>query len=160
MVHRNTYINAPATLEPTLQTRQRDDLFFAGQLSGVEGYTESAASGLLAGINAARIARGKNPEVASRTTAHGSLVHYISHSNPIGYQPSNIAFGLLPDLDPPIRNKRKRKEALVRRALTDIEVFAASTSGDVLQSSSPGETIPGEDESPPDQARGTRASHA
>ena len=113
-------------LEPTLQTRQRDDLLFAGQISGVEGYTESAASGLLAGINAARLALGSDPEVAPRTTALGSLAHYISFSNPVNYQPSNIAFGLLPDLDRPIRKKLERRQAIVQRALADIETFAAS----------------------------------
>lgn len=138
MIHRNTYINAPAVLKPTLQTRQRDDLLFAGQISGVEGYTESAASGLLAGINAARLALGSDPEVAPRTTALGSLAHYISFSNPVNYQPSNISFGLLPDLDRPIRNKRERRQAIVQRALVDIETFAASMGEHHLTSPSKG----------------------
>lgn len=139
MIHRNTYINAPAVLKPTLQTRQRDDLFFAGQISGVEGYTESAASGLLAGINAARLALGSEPEVTPRSTALGSLTHYISFSNPANYQPSNISFGLLPDLDRPIRKKRERRQAIVQRALTDIEIFAASVGEQHLPS--PGQPL-------------------
>lgn len=127
MIHRNTYINAPALLEPTFQTRRRADLFFAGQISGVEGYTESAASGLLAGINAARAAQDLRPLVPPRTTALGALAFYISHSSPVNYQPTNIAFGLLPPLATHIRSKRDRKQALVRRALAAIEEFATET---------------------------------
>jgi methylenetetrahydrofolate--tRNA-(uracil-5-)-methyltransferase len=127
MIHRNTYINAPAVLRPTLQTRRRPDLFFAGQLSGVEGYTESAASGLLAGINAARLTRGLEPVSPPRTTALGSLTFYISYSDPANYQPSNISFGLLPPLERRIRNKKERNQALVERALADVASFAEST---------------------------------
>jgi methylenetetrahydrofolate--tRNA-(uracil-5-)-methyltransferase len=132
MIHRNTYINAPAVLKPTFQTRRRDELFFAGQISGVEGYTESAASGLLAGINAAALARGGEPKVPPRTTALGALAFYIAHSNPASYQPTNIAFGLLPTLERPIRNRRERKQALVQRALGDIDAFASSLGEDLL----------------------------
>ena len=129
MIHRNTYINAPAVLEPTFQTRRRADLFFAGQISGVEGYTESAASGLLAGINAARCAQDLPPLVPARTTALGALAFYISHSSPDNYQPTNIAFGLLPPLPTHVRNKRDRKRAIVRRALDDIDAFVTRTEG-------------------------------
>jgi methylenetetrahydrofolate--tRNA-(uracil-5-)-methyltransferase len=128
MIHRNTYINAPALLQPTFQTRRRHDLFFAGQLSGVEGYTESAASGLLAGINAARLAAGGGAIAAPRTTALGSLAHYISHADGAGYQPTNLSFGLLPPLEKHIRKKAARKQALVRRALADIDNFAIRAS--------------------------------
>ena len=130
MIHRNTYINAPAVLEPTFQTRRRDDLFFAGQISGVEGYTESAASGLLAGINAARCAQDLPPLVPPRTTALGALAFYISHSSQDNYQPTNIAFGLLPPLPTHVRNKRDRKQAIVRRALDDINAFVTRTKGE------------------------------
>ncbi len=126
MIHRNTYINSPAVLRSTLQTRRRPDLFFAGQLSGVEGYTESAASGLLAGINAARLTQGLEPVSPPRTTALGSLTFYISHSDPASYQPSNISFGLLPPLERRIRNKKDRNNALVERGLADIALFAES----------------------------------
>lgn len=122
-VHRNSYINAPAILLPTFQARRRRDLFFAGQISGVEGYLESAASGLLAGINAARLAEGQPPTIFPATTALGALSHYISASDPANYQPTNIAFGLLPPLDREIRDKRARKAALVKRALEDLESF-------------------------------------
>jgi methylenetetrahydrofolate--tRNA-(uracil-5-)-methyltransferase len=125
MIHRNTYINAPALMKPTFQTKRRPDLFFAGQLSGVEGYTESAASGLLAGINAALLALGLETTEAPRTTALGSLARYISHTDGMNFQPTNISFGLLPPLEKRIRKKVERKQAMVRRALTDVEAFAA-----------------------------------
>jgi len=152
MTHRNTYINSPAVLRPTLQTRRRHDLFFAGQLSGVEGYTESAASGLLAGINAARLAKGLEPVSPPRTTALGSLMFYISYSDPASYQPSNIAFGLLPPLAQPVRNKKDRNRALVERALADIASFAKSSEERVKAVS--------ETTSPPGREADKRASRA
>lgn len=130
MIHRNTYINSPKVLRSTFQTRRRPDLFFAGQLSGVEGYTESAASGLVAGVNAARLALGTEPVVPPQTTALGALCHYISHADPDHYQPTNIAFGLLPPLASTARNKRERKQALVQRALAAIDSFLEATRED------------------------------
>ena len=127
MIHRNTYINAPTLLRPTFQTRKREGLFFAGQISGVEGYTESAASGIIAGINAARLVRGEEALAPPRTTALGSLCHYISNAEAKNYQPTNVAFGLLPPLDPPVANKKVRNQALVERALSDMEEFAIAT---------------------------------
>ena len=127
MIHRNTYINSPTVLRPTFQTRKRDSLFFAGQISGVEGYTESAASGILAGINAARLVRGEETLAPPRTTALGALCHYISNAEAKSYQPTNIAFGLFPPLDPPVKNKKTRNQALVERALADLEEFARAT---------------------------------
>ncbi len=121
MVHRNTFINGPKVLLPTWQTRTRPDLFFAGQISGVEGYVESAASGLLAGRNAARVAAGLAPLVAPRETAIGALAHYASHADPKHYQPSNITFGIMPPLDAPPRDKALRKQALADRALAELE---------------------------------------
>ena len=126
-VHRNSYINAPAILLPTFQARRRPDLFFAGQISGVEGYLESAASGLVAGINAARLAEGLAVVHFPATTALGALGRYISASEPKNYQPANIAFGLLPPLAQEIRDKRKKKEALVARALRDHDAFIAQS---------------------------------
>jgi methylenetetrahydrofolate--tRNA-(uracil-5-)-methyltransferase len=123
-VHRNSYINAPAILLPTFQARRRRDLFFAGQISGVEGYLESAASGLIAGINAARLAEGTPPLIFPATTALGALSHYISSADSANYQPTNIAFGLLPPLPREIRDKKQKKAAMVRRALEDLEEFA------------------------------------
>jgi methylenetetrahydrofolate--tRNA-(uracil-5-)-methyltransferase len=122
-VHRNSYINAPAILLPTFQARRRRDLLFAGQISGVEGYLESAASGLIAGLNAARLVAGEPPLIFPATTALGALSRYISSAESAGYQPTNIAFGLLPPLLHPIRDKRLKKEAMVRRALDDLEAF-------------------------------------
>ena len=127
MVHRNTYINGPTILRPTWQVRSRDDLFFAGQVSGVEGYVESAASGLLAGINAARVALGERPTQAPRETAIGALAYYVSHAEAKYYQPSNVTFGIMPPLAerPATRGRRGggpgrkalRNEALAARAL-------------------------------------------
>ena len=117
MVHRNTYVNGPTVLAPTWQVRARPDLFLAGQVSGVEGYVESAASGLLAGINAARLALGEPPIVAPRTTAIGALAHYASHADPAHYDPTNITFGIMPPLDRPPRAKaRSQAGALGARA--------------------------------------------
>ena len=126
MIHRNTYINAPSLLGPTWQTRTRPELFFVGQLSGVEGYVESAASGLMAGINAAALARGQSVSVPPRSTAMGALAYYVSHADPTNYQPTNIAFGLIPPLDRPPRNKQARKQALARRALADLAAWQAA----------------------------------
>jgi methylenetetrahydrofolate--tRNA-(uracil-5-)-methyltransferase len=127
MIHRNTYINSPTVLKPTLQTRKREGLFFAGQISGVEGYTESAASGIVAGINAGRLVRSEPTVAPPRTTALGALCHYISHAEPLSYQPTNIAFGLFPPLDPPIKNRKARNQAIVERALADLSDFARLT---------------------------------
>lgn len=120
MVHRNTYINGPSVLRETWQAKRRHDLFFAGQISGVEGYVESAASGLLAGMNAAAMARGEALRAAPRTTAIGALAHYVSHASAGHYEPSNITFGIMEPLDAPPRNKLDRKSALSARALADL----------------------------------------
>ncbi len=125
MVHRNTFICGPKVLHPTWQTRTRPDLFFAGQVTGVEGYVESAASGLVAGINAARLVRGAEPLAPPRTTALGALAYYASHADPTHYQPSNITFGILPPLVDPPRDKAQRKQALADRALADLSTWTA-----------------------------------
>ena len=124
-VHRNCYINAPAVLDADLQARQRKGLFFAGQISGVEGYTESAATGLLAGINAARVARGKNTLTLPRETLLGAVCHYISNARSEGYQPINGTFGLLPEPPRAIRRKRDRRLARSKRALEAIDAWIA-----------------------------------
>jgi len=123
MIHRNTYVNSPSTLEPTFETRKRRGLFFAGQMSGVEGYVESAASGLLAGVGAAFRARGEEPVGFPEDTALGALGRYIARSDPKHYQPTNIAFGLLPELSQRIRDKARRRMALAERALGSLEHF-------------------------------------
>jgi methylenetetrahydrofolate--tRNA-(uracil-5-)-methyltransferase len=121
MIHRNTYVNAPLTLEPTFETRRRPGLFFAGQMSGVEGYVESAASGLVAALGAARRARGEAPVPLPEDTALGALGRYIAKSDPEHYQPTNIAFGLLPELPERVRDKAKKRMALAERALQSLE---------------------------------------
>ena len=121
MVHRNTYVNGPTVLAETWQVRARPSLFFAGQMSGVEGYVESAASGLLAGINAAALAKGEPVSSPPRTTAIGALAYYVSHANPAHYEPSNITFGIIQALDRRVKGKKERNEALSARALADLE---------------------------------------
>ena len=123
MIHRNTYINGPSVLGPTWQVRRRPSLFFAGQISGVEGYVESAASGLIAGLNAAALARDEMPQAPPRTTAIGALGHYVSHADAANYQPSNIAFGLIPVMDGVPRRRAERRRAIAERALTQIEAW-------------------------------------
>ena len=127
-IHRNTYINAPALLTSTLQLRARPDVFFAGQISGVEGYVESIATGLMAGLHAAALARGEEPRALPRATALGSLCHYISGADASDYQPANITFDLLPQLDEPTRHKLRRdKQArhaeVCRRALDALDEY-------------------------------------
>ncbi|HWD00260.1 MAG TPA: methylenetetrahydrofolate--tRNA-(uracil(54)-C(5))-methyltransferase (FADH(2)-oxidizing) TrmFO [Candidatus Sulfopaludibacter sp.] len=127
-IHRNTYINAPALLTPTLQLRTRPDVFFAGQISGVEGYVEAIATGLMAGMHAASLAAGESPLPLPRETALGSLCHYISGADPAHYQPANITFDLLPQLDDETRQKLRRdKQArhaeVCRRAQVALEEY-------------------------------------
>ncbi len=117
VMHRNTYMNAPVLLEPTLECKKRPGLFFAGQMTGVEGYVESAAAGLIAGVNAARQAKGLDPLVFPPETAHGALMDYITTASPNSFQPMNINFGLFPPLEEKIKDKRQRNLALSRRAL-------------------------------------------
>ena len=128
-IHRNTYINAPALLTNTLQLRNRPEVFFAGQISGVEGYVESIATGLVAGMHAAAFSRGEAVRPLPRATALGSLCYYISAADPKDYQPANITFDLLPALDEATRQK-VRKDKKARHALIcaqALEAFAAYT---------------------------------
>src|SRR5213594_2486166 len=121
MVHRNTYVNGPTVLDETWQVRKRPTLFFAGQMSGVEGYVESAASGLIAGVNAAALVKDEPIAPPPRTTAIGALAYYVAHANPAHYEPSNITFGIMPPLAHPPRGKMGRKLALSERALADLQ---------------------------------------
>jgi methylenetetrahydrofolate--tRNA-(uracil-5-)-methyltransferase len=123
-IHRNTYINAPRVLTPRLNMKQHPGIFFAGQISGVEGYTESIATGMLAGMYAATMARGGRPEPVPRGTALGSLVRYITEADAKRFQPANITFDLLEPLDEAtrrkVRDKRERRRMQCERAL---EIF-------------------------------------
>ncbi|MCE5308128.1 MAG: methylenetetrahydrofolate--tRNA-(uracil(54)-C(5))-methyltransferase (FADH(2)-oxidizing) TrmFO [Acidobacteriales bacterium] len=125
-MHRNTYINAPALLTNALQLKTDARIFFAGQISGVEGYVESIATGLVAGRGAARWALEMEPLAPARETALGSLCHFVSSANPRGYQPANIAFDLLPPAEDAAntRDKNVRRAAVCRRALSKIEEYA------------------------------------
>jgi methylenetetrahydrofolate--tRNA-(uracil-5-)-methyltransferase len=126
-VHRNCYVNAPAILGSDLQTRSRPALFFAGQISGVEGYTESAATGLLAGINAARLATGRPTVSLPPTTMLGALCRYVSSAPTTGFQPMNAAFGLLPDPAQRIRDRRERGLARSQAALAAVDSWIDTT---------------------------------
>jgi methylenetetrahydrofolate--tRNA-(uracil-5-)-methyltransferase len=132
VMHRNTFLNSPRHMRPTYQLKGNDRLFFAGQMTGVEGYVESASSGLVAGLNAARVARGLEPLVFPEETCHGALAHYITTSEAKHFQPMNINFGLLPpsglskqDLRQVPRSERKKykKDKLAERALLALDDF-------------------------------------
>lgn len=125
VMHRNTFMKSPVVLEPTYASKRRPDLFFAGQMTGVEGYVESAASGLIAGINAARIALGETPLIFPGTTAMGSMAHYITHTSAHHFQPMNANFGIMPALTVRVRNKKERNQQLADRALKDLATFQA-----------------------------------
>jgi methylenetetrahydrofolate--tRNA-(uracil-5-)-methyltransferase len=123
VMHRNTFINSPKVLKATYQFKNREDLFFAGQMTGVEGYVESAASGLVAGINAARLVKGEDPVEFPHETAMGSMARYITTTNAKNFQPMNANFGLFPDLPEKIKAKQERNEKHASRALETIQKF-------------------------------------
>jgi methylenetetrahydrofolate--tRNA-(uracil-5-)-methyltransferase len=122
-IHRNTFINAPKVLDATLQTRQQPGLFFAGQITGVEGYIESVATGWLSGLNAARLAKSENLLTVPTKSATGALARYVSSAETKNYQPVNITFALLEPLPEELRkkhrNKRERHQIQVEIALQD-----------------------------------------
>ncbi|MBN1138477.1 MAG: FADH(2)-oxidizing methylenetetrahydrofolate--tRNA-(uracil(54)-C(5))-methyltransferase TrmFO [Anaerolineae bacterium] len=126
-MHRNTFINSPSLLRSTMQLLGKEDLFFAGQITGTEGYVGSAASGYVAGLNAARLATGQSPISFPSTTMIGALCHYVCNACADGFQPMKANFGLLPPLDPQVRHKRERYAAFARRALDDLERFVAES---------------------------------
>ena len=128
VMHRNSFINAPRHLRSTFQLRINERLFFAGQMTGVEGYVESVASGLMAGVNAARLAGNGEPLVFPSKTCHGALAHYITSCDPMHFQPMNINFGLLPPLAHLPRRTRKpeKKRLLAQRALEELDCFGRS----------------------------------
>ena len=123
VMHRNTFINSPETMRATMQFKGEPRLFFAGQMTGVEGYVESAASGLVAGINAARLCQGKEPVVFPAETAHGALCHYITTAAQKHFQPMNVNFGIMAPLTERIRDKKRKKQRLAQRALEKLMEF-------------------------------------
>ena len=124
-IHRNSYINTPAVLSPQLSLRDDPRVLFAGQITGVEGYTESSATGLLAGVNLARLLDGAEPVVPPPTTMLGGLYRYLRDADPAHFQPMNANFGLLDDLGERVRDKRRKRELLAERALSDMHRWRA-----------------------------------
>jgi methylenetetrahydrofolate--tRNA-(uracil-5-)-methyltransferase len=122
-IHRNAYINSPRVLSAHLSAKDDATLLFAGQLTGVEGYSESAATGILAGINLARLLLGEEPVVPPPTTMLGALYCYVHAADPEHFQPMNANFGLLEPLAQPVKDKPRRHQLLVERALADMEAF-------------------------------------
>jgi methylenetetrahydrofolate--tRNA-(uracil-5-)-methyltransferase len=125
-MHRNTFINSPTLLHPTMQFRSRDNLFFAGQITGVEGYVGNIATGLVAAVNLARWLSGQPEWILPPTTMLGALCHYVTHAEAEHFQPMKANFGILPGLVTPIKNKRERYAAYVERALTDLRAAVTS----------------------------------
>lgn len=123
VMHRNTFINSPKLLKKTYQLKFRPNLFFAGQMTGVEGYVESAGSGLIAGVNAARLAQGKEPVEFPVETALGSMARYITEADPNNFQPMNVNFGLFPELGERIKSKQERALKYAERAIATIRNF-------------------------------------
>ena len=126
-IHRNTYINSPVLLNSTLQMKAHPQVLFAGQICGVEGYVESIATGLIAGINAAALATGSEPLPPPRVTAFGSLIHYITRAESKNFQPANITFDLLPALDRQIRDRKERRRLQCELALREFEPWLQQT---------------------------------
>ncbi len=126
-IHRNSYLNAPAALTPHLSARDDDRVLFAGQITGVEGYTESSATGLLAGLNMARLLEGDAPVVPPATTMLGALYRYMREADPAHFQPMNANFGLVDDLPAKIRDKKRKRELLSERALADLRAWISAT---------------------------------
>jgi methylenetetrahydrofolate--tRNA-(uracil-5-)-methyltransferase len=123
-IHRNTYINGPALLQETLQMKAHPLILFAGQICGVEGYVESIATGLMAGMHAAALAHGEQPVPPPRASAFGSLVHYVAHADPSNFQPANITFDLLPALEKKIRDRKERHRLQCELALREFDSWA------------------------------------
>jgi methylenetetrahydrofolate--tRNA-(uracil-5-)-methyltransferase len=122
-IHRNTYINGPKLLHKTLQLKSHPNVLFAGQICGVEGYVESIATGLMAGVHAAALAAGAEPVAPPRASAFGSLMHYVAQANPNNFQPANITFDLLPALEKRLRDRKERHRLQCEAALRDFDVW-------------------------------------
>jgi methylenetetrahydrofolate--tRNA-(uracil-5-)-methyltransferase len=131
-IHRNSYVNSPAALTPALTLRDDAQVFLAGQITGVEGYTESSATGLLAGINLSRVLAGLEPAIPPGTTMLGALYRYLREASPSHFQPMNANFGLLDDLEKPERDKRRKRELFATRALAEIERWQGEYAHDTV----------------------------
>src|SRR5207237_10334993 len=127
-IHRNSYLNSPAVLSPHLSTRDDPTILFAGQITGVEGYTESAATGLLAGINLSRVLSGETPVIPAPTTMLGALYRYMREADPAHFQPMNANFGLLDELPERVRDKKEKREMFAERALRDMHAWIEANS--------------------------------
>jgi methylenetetrahydrofolate--tRNA-(uracil-5-)-methyltransferase len=125
-IHRNSYINSPASLTPHLSLKDAPTTLFAGQITGVEGYTESSATGLIAGINLSRMLAGLEPMIPPPTTMLGALYRYLRDADPRHFQPMNANFGLVDELPTPVKDKRIKREKIAERALTAMEEWKAS----------------------------------
>ncbi len=125
-IHRNTYINSPTLLRETLQMKRYPRIFVAGQICGVEGYVESIATGLMAGIHAAALSAGSGLLPPPRASAFGSLTHYITHADPTNFQPANITFDLLPSLERKVRDRKQRHQLQCELALREFDAWLAS----------------------------------
>lgn len=129
-MHRNTFLASPKLLHPTLQHKTRDDLFFAGQITGVEGYMGNIATGLLAGLNAGRLLKGQPLRTLPPTTMLGALCHYVTHADMADFQPMKANFGILPALEQTGKKmgKRERGKAYAERAMVELETYLSSSS--------------------------------
>ncbi len=134
-MHRNTFINSPTLLRPTMQFQKRSDLFFGGQITGVEGYVGNVATGLVASINLARQLEGKSAYILSPVTMVGALCHYVTHAEPKYFQPMKANFGIMPELDPPVKDKRVRYTAYAERAIATLKASILQLEDSYLQSS-------------------------
>ena len=132
-IHRNTYINAPTLLRETLQMKAHPRVFFAGQICGVEGYVESIATGLIAGVHAAAMASGGEIAAAPRASAFGSLTHYVTHADPKSFQPANITFDLLPALEKKIRDRKERHRLQCELALRELDHWLETVGGTAVR---------------------------
>jgi methylenetetrahydrofolate--tRNA-(uracil-5-)-methyltransferase len=136
-IHRNTYINGPALLRDTLQMKRHPNVLFAGQICGVEGYVESIATGLLAGLHAAALASGADPLPPPRASAFGSLMHYVTQADARNFQPANITFDLLPPLPTRVRDRQQRHRLQCEAALREFDAWVERTVSPTLLSDKP-----------------------
>jgi methylenetetrahydrofolate--tRNA-(uracil-5-)-methyltransferase len=126
-IHRNTYIHSPSLLDESLRMKQHPNILFAGQICGVEGYVESIATGLMAGLHASALAEGNEPVVPPRASAFGSLIHYVTHAASKTFQPANITFDLLPTLETKVRDRKERHRLQCQAALNALAAWLIET---------------------------------